>query len=56
MQPGICCSPPKEQARRWRHGDMDVEHLLQVLFSNPRYGSWIDSLPIDPDRLARSAR
>jgi len=41
----------QEQARRWRHGDMDVEHLLQVLFSDPRYGSWIDPLPIDPDRL-----
>ncbi|MFM2172977.1 MAG: hypothetical protein RLZZ54_904 [Cyanobacteriota bacterium] len=41
----------QEQARRWRHGEMDVEHLLQVLFSDPRYGSWIDPLPIDPDRL-----
>ena len=41
----------QEQARRWRHGDMDVEHLLQVLFSDPRYGSWIDPLPLDADRL-----
>ena len=41
----------QEQARRWRHGDMDVEHLLQVLFSDPRYGNWIDPLPLDADRL-----
>ena len=41
----------QEQARRWRHGDMDVEHLLQVLFSDSRYGNWIDPLPLDADRL-----
>jgi ATP-dependent Clp protease ATP-binding subunit ClpA len=41
----------QEQARRWRHADMDVEHLLQVLFSDARYASWIDSLPLDPEAL-----
>ena len=41
----------QEQARRWRHGEMDVEHLLQVLFSDPRYASWIDPLPLDPEAL-----
>ena len=41
----------QEQARRWRHGQMDVEHLLQVLLSDSRYGSWIDPLPLDPERL-----
>jgi ATP-dependent Clp protease ATP-binding subunit ClpB len=41
----------QEQARRWRHGDMDVEHLLQVLFSDARYASWIDPLPLDPEAL-----
>jgi ATP-dependent Clp protease ATP-binding subunit ClpA len=41
----------QEQARRWRHADMDVEHLLQVLFSDVRYASWIDPLPLDPEAL-----
>jgi ATP-dependent Clp protease ATP-binding subunit ClpA len=41
----------QEQARRWRHGDMNVEHLLQVLFSDARYASWIDPLPLDPEAL-----
>jgi ATP-dependent Clp protease ATP-binding subunit ClpA len=41
----------QDQARRWRHGQMDVEHLMQVLFSDPRYATWIDPLPVQPDRL-----
>jgi len=41
----------QEQARRWRHGEMDVEHLLQVLFSDARYAAWVDPLPIDPEAL-----
>ncbi|MEY4358654.1 MAG: hypothetical protein RLZZ631_140, partial [Cyanobacteriota bacterium] len=41
----------QEQARRWRHGEMDVEHLLQALFSDARYASWIDPLPLDPEAL-----
>ena len=41
----------QDQARRWRHGQMDVEHLMQVLFSDPRYGAWIDPLPLQPERL-----
>jgi ATP-dependent Clp protease ATP-binding subunit ClpB len=41
----------QEQARRWRHGEMDVEHLLQVLFSDARYASWLDPLPLDPEAL-----
>ena len=41
----------QEQARRWRHGQMDVEHLLQALFNDRRFAAWIDPLPIDLDRL-----
>ncbi len=41
----------QEQARRWRHAEMDVEHLLQVLFSDARYASWIDPLPLDSEAL-----
>jgi ATP-dependent Clp protease ATP-binding subunit ClpA len=39
------------QARRWRHGQMDVEHLLQALLGDQRFAAWIDPLPIDANRL-----
>ncbi len=41
----------QDAARRWRHGQMDVEHLLQVLLSEPPYAAWIDPLPLDTGRL-----
>ncbi|MCP9850030.1 ATP-dependent Clp protease ATP-binding subunit [Cyanobium sp. Morenito 9A2] len=41
----------QDQARRWRHGQLDVEHLLQVLFSDARFASWVDPLPIDVDQV-----
>ena len=41
----------QEQARRWRHGQMDVEHLLQALFNDRRFAEWIDPLPLDVNRL-----
>ena len=41
----------KDTARRWRHGAMDVEHLLQTLLSERRFDRWLDPLPLDPDRL-----
>jgi ATP-dependent Clp protease ATP-binding subunit ClpA len=41
----------QDQARRWRHGSMDVEHLLLSLLQEPRFAPWIDPLPLDPGRL-----
>ncbi|MFM8259614.1 MAG: ATP-dependent Clp protease ATP-binding subunit [Vulcanococcus sp.] len=41
----------QDQARRWRHGQMDVEHLLQVLFSDSRYAAWIEPLPLGREEL-----
>jgi ATP-dependent Clp protease ATP-binding subunit ClpA len=41
----------QDTARRWRHGVMDVEHLLQTLLLDRRFGQWVDRLPLDPDRL-----
>ena len=41
----------QEQARRWRHGAMDVEHLLLTLLLNRRFSSWVAPLPLDEDRL-----
>ena len=41
----------QDQARRWRHGAMDVEHLLLTLFSDPRFATWAAPLPVDDNRL-----
>ena len=41
----------QDTARRWRHGAMDVEHLLQALLLERRFGGWVEQLPIDPDRV-----
>ncbi len=41
----------QDQARRWRHGAMDVEHLLQALWVDRRFASWVEPLPVNPDRL-----
>jgi ATP-dependent Clp protease ATP-binding subunit ClpB len=41
----------QDQARRWRHGCMDVEHLLQALWLDRRFASWVEPLPLDADRL-----
>jgi ATP-dependent Clp protease ATP-binding subunit ClpA len=36
----------QDVARRWRHDQLDVEHLIQVLFSDPAFRRWVDPLPI----------
>ena len=41
----------QDVARRWRHGDLDVEHLLQVLFADPRYQAEVAALSLPRDRL-----
>ena len=41
----------QDVARRWRHEDLDVEHLLQVLFSDERYRRVAGALPLPMDRL-----
>jgi ATP-dependent Clp protease ATP-binding subunit ClpA len=41
----------QEQARRWRHDQMDVEHALQVLFGDRRYAGWVAPLQLDRDAL-----
>jgi ATP-dependent Clp protease ATP-binding subunit ClpA len=41
----------QDLARRWRHGEMDVEHLLQVLFSDRRYGDLVAALSLDSEEL-----
>ena len=41
----------QDTARRWRHGAMDVEHLLQALLLERRFAAWVEPLPLDPDRV-----
>ena len=41
----------QETARRWRHGAMDVEHLLQALLLERRFAGWVEQLPINADRV-----
>ncbi len=38
-------------ARRWKHQDLDVEHILQVLFSEKSYINLIEALPINQSAL-----
>ena len=41
----------QDLARRWRHGELDVEHLLQVLFSDRHYSELVDGLSLDCEEL-----
>ena len=41
----------QDQARRWRHGVLDVEHLLLALLLDRRFAAWIEPLSLDVDRL-----
>ena len=41
----------QDVARRWRHDQLDVEHLMQVLFSDRTYSRWVGALPIRSDDL-----
>ena len=41
----------QDSARRWRHGDLDVEHLLQALLSDPRFEADVAALPLPRDQL-----
>ncbi len=38
-------------ARKWQHEQLDVEHLLQVLFSNQNYSAFSKTLPINNEQL-----
>jgi ATPases with chaperone activity, ATP-binding subunit len=41
----------QDLARRWRHGELDVEHLMQVLFSDRRFAGSLRGLSLDADDL-----
>ena len=41
----------QDVARRWRHEQLDVEHLIQVLFTDPDSRNWVEGLPLVVDEL-----
>ena len=41
----------QDVARRWRHGQLDVEHLIQVLFTDPACRRLVERLPLPIDAL-----
>ena len=41
----------QDVARRWRHGHLDVEHILQILFSERSYRDFVQGLPINNSEL-----
>tara|TARA_Y100001968_G_scaffold330928_1_gene384053 strand:- start:162 stop:2936 length:2775 start_codon:yes stop_codon:yes gene_type:complete len=41
----------QDVARRWRHQELNVEHLMQILFSNKKYTHIINGLNIDRTEL-----
>ena len=41
----------QDAAKRWRHGHLDVEHLLQTLFTDRAYKKFVESLPINHSEL-----
>jgi ATP-dependent Clp protease ATP-binding subunit ClpA len=41
----------EESARRWRHQNLDVEHLIQVLFRNKKFQKYTNSLPLNHEEI-----
>ena len=41
----------EDLAQRWRHSELDVEHLIQVLFGDNSYRIFVEKLPINQSEL-----
>ncbi|WP_413683122.1 ATP-dependent Clp protease ATP-binding subunit [Prochlorococcus sp. MIT 1011] len=41
----------EQSAKRWRHENLDVEHLIQVLFRNKKFHKYTNSLPVNHEEL-----
>ena len=41
----------EETAKRWRHENLDVEHLIEVLFTDQSYKNAIGSLSLNHSNL-----
>ncbi|MBW3041268.1 ATP-dependent Clp protease ATP-binding subunit [Prochlorococcus marinus] len=42
----------EQSARRWRHQNLDVEHLIEVLFRNKKFQKYTNPLPINHDEIS----
>ena len=41
----------EQSARRWRHQNLDVEHVIQVLFRNKKFQKYTNPLPVNHEEL-----
>ena len=41
----------EQSARRWRHQNLDVEHLIEVLFRNKKFQKYINPLPLNHEEM-----
>ncbi len=41
----------EQSARRWRHKNLDVEHLIEVLFRNKKFKKYTNSLPANHEEI-----
>ena len=41
----------EQSARRWRHQNLDVEHLIQVLFRNKKFQKYTNPLPVNHEEI-----
>ncbi len=41
----------EQSARRWRHQNLDVEHLIQVLFRNKKFQKYTNSLSVNHEEI-----
>ena len=41
----------EQSARRWRHQNLDVEHLLEVLFRNKKFQKYTNPLPVNHEEI-----
>ena len=41
----------EQSARRWRHQNLDVEHLIEVLFRNKNFQKYINPLPVNHEEM-----
>ena len=41
----------EQSARRWRHQNLDVEHLIEVLFRNKKFQNYTNSLPVNHEEI-----
>jgi len=39
----------EENAKKWKHSEFNIEHIIQTLFTSGEFFDFIDNLSIDPN-------